>query len=357
MRLIKKENKSIASDNFEKLRMFSNEKLEETIESIKSTWNSSSVTLKVVDHKWETEFNNNSPIIDSYKSFKSSIIDGSKFLSDQETEKLLKNLFGINNPDLNKIRKNFMSENDGPDEFISSQRELSCAFGLLSNNQYKSINSFSKDIIKAFSFCFQTIGEAKTANSNFMKMLFSRGIDYEQLNLCFDTKRDCDELYSLEEDLNELLFNLIPLEIQNKFTIEIDLFFSRVNKNITLSKMDKENFNSLNFVRQQYDFDLKRNPVIGTVVFDIKTIKNLATLTLEQFDISFKEMVQKAILDGYKVLYYNIDKKLLSEHYDLELYWMFAKEETIKTILLERFKSQNKGFFKDELQIMMSLLN
>ena len=99
MELIKKESKSIASNNFEKLRMFSNEKLEETIESIKSTWNSSSITLKVVDHKWKTEFNNNSPLIDSYKSFKSSIIDGSKFLSDPETEKLLKNLFGINNPE------------------------------------------------------------------------------------------------------------------------------------------------------------------------------------------------------------------------------------------------------------------
>lgn len=357
MRLIKKENKSIASDNFEKLRMFSNEKLEETIESIESTWNSSSVTLKVVDHKWKTEFNNNSPIIDSYKSFKTSIIDGSKFLSDQETEKLVKNLFGINNPDLNKIRKNFMSENDGPDEFISSNRMLSVAFGSLFNNQYKSVNSFSKDIIQAFSFCFQTIGEAKTANSNFTKNLFARGIETEQLDFSFNAKKDYDELYSLEEDLNELLFNLIPLEIQNKFTIEIDLFFSRVNKNITLSKMDKEDRNSLNFIRQQYDFDLKRNPVVGTVVFDINTIKSLAKLTSEEFDIRFKELIQKAILDGYKVLYYNIDKKLLSENYDLELYWMFAKEETIKTILLERFKSQNKGFFKDELQIMMSLLN
>lgn len=353
--MIKKENKSIATDSFEKLIMFSNEKLEETIESIKSTWNPSSVTLKVSDLRWKTELNNNSPLLDSYKSFKSSIIDGSKFLSDQETEKLLKNLFGINNPDLNKIRKNFMSGSDGPDEFISSQRELSCAFGLLSNNQYKSINSFSKDIIKAFSFCFQTIGEAKMANSHFMKVLFSRGIDYEQLNLCFDTTKDFDELYSLEEDLNELLFNLIPVEIQNKFTIEIDLFFSRANKNITLSKMDKNDINLFNFTIKQND--LKRNPIIGTVVFDIKTIKTLAKLTSEQFDIRFKEMIQKAILDGYKVLYYNIDKKLLSENYDLELYWMFAKEETIKTILLERFKSQNKGFFKDELQIMMSLLN
>lgn len=353
--MIKKENKSIAAENFEKLRMFSKEKLEETIESIKSTWDTNSVTIKVVDKKWKAEFNANSPFIDSYKSFKSSIITESNFLSDQETEKLLKKLFGINNPDLNKIRKNFMFENDGPEKFISSKRELSIAFESLFNNQYNSVNSFSKDIIQSFSFCFQTIGEAKNANSNFIKILLSSGIDSEQRNLCFDVKKDCDKLYGLEEDLNELLFNLIPMEIQNNFTIEIDLFFSRVNKKITLSKMDKEESKFFNFTIKPHC--LMKNLVIGTVAFDIKTIKNLASVTSDQFDIIFKEMVQKAILDGYKDLYYNVDKRILSEAYDLEPYWMFANEDTIKTILVERFKSQNPGFYKDELQIMMSYLS
>ena len=60
--MIKKENKSIAAENFEKLRMFSKEKLEETIESIKSTWDTNSVTIEVADKKWKTEFNANSPI-------------------------------------------------------------------------------------------------------------------------------------------------------------------------------------------------------------------------------------------------------------------------------------------------------
>lgn len=345
--MIKKENKSIASENFEKLRMFSNEKLEETIESIKSTWNTNSVTIQVADSKCKTVFNNNSPFLDSYKSFKSSIIGGSKFLSDQEIEKLLNKLFGIKNPDLNKIRKNFMSENDGPEEFLSSERNLGCAFGSLLNNQYKSVDYFSKDIIKAFSFCFQTIGDAKSANSNFLKNLLPIGMDSEQLN-----KKDYDELYRLEEDLNELLFNLIPIEIQNKFTIEINLLFSRINKNITLSRMDIGESKIFNFTIKPHT----ENPVIGTVVFDIKTIKNLSTLTSDQFDVLFKEIIQKAILDGYNNLYCNVDKRILYGLYDLEPYWMFAKEETIKTILVERFKSQNPGFYKDELQIMMSFL-
>lgn len=354
--MIKNESKSIAANNFEKLRLFANEQIEDTIENIKSTWDKNSVAIKTVDQRWQKEFSSQSLFVNSYESFKSSIIAGSNFLSDQETEKLLKKLFNINNPDLNKIRKNFMSENDGPDEFISSKKMLTEAFESLFNSEYKSADYLSKDIIKIFSFCFHTIKDAKNANSYFIKILSSSGIDFEKINVNFDfdTTKDYDKLYSLEEDLNELLFNLIPMEIQNKFTIQINLFFSRVNKNITLLKMDKEESNFFNFTIRPHD--LTKNPLIGTVVFDMKTSKNLAKLTSDQFDIVFKEMVQKAILDGYKDLYCNVDKKILSEVYDLEPYWMFAKEETIKTILVERFKLQNPGFYKDELQIMMSYL-
>ena len=215
-----------------------------------------------------------------YNSFMSFLKLMSEVFSEEKTKKNLYDYFGIDNSDLDFIRSQFISKIKNAESFEFFRKSIRKRIEFSINNSCKDIESLIKDLTNSYSFCFKTKEDLENAKIQLKKHLRSYDYDY-----------DPKELYYLIDDLDSFVYNLLPIDILNLVTIEVDLFYSTKK-------------HSLSFLRVE---DLAEgiqleNHFIETVVFDMEFIKNILVLNDDVIDYDIKEKIRAVIVNRYKNL-------------------------------------------------------
>ena len=211
-----------------------------------------------------------------YNSFRAFLNLLSELFSDEKTKENLYDYFGIENPDLDFIRSQFISQIKDAESFEFFRKLIEKKIEFSINNNCKDVEFLIKDLIETFSFCFKTEKDLDNAKIQLKKHLCSYDYDY-----------DPKELYYFISDLDDLLYNLLPIEILNLATIEMNLFINT-------------NKRSLNFSKVEYSTDniQLENYFIETIVFDIEFIKKLI-VSDECIDYDIKEKIRDAVVNKY----------------------------------------------------------
>lgn len=98
---------------------------------------------------------------------------------------------------------------------------------------------------------------------------------------------DPKELYYLISDLDSFVYGLLPIEILNLVTIEIDLFFSMKKQSLSFSKVEESTGNSQ-----------LENYFIETIEFNIEFIKKLL-VSNKWIDYEIKDKIRDAVVNKY----------------------------------------------------------
>lgn len=254
------------------------------------TWKEYSPWMKVLETNGPFSlinifFNNNRRpgdvgYVTYYSSFRSFLNLLSGLFSDKITKKNLYDYFGIENPDLDSIRSQFIFQIKDAESFEFFRKSIEKRIESSINNNCKDLESLIEDLIKTFSFCFKSKNDLDNAKTKLKKHL--RSYDY-----VYDPK----ELFYLISDLDDLIYNLLPIEILNLVTIEMNLFCS----------IKKQ---SLSFSRVEYSTDniQLENCFIDKVVLDIEFIKKLLLFSDDDIDYQIKEKIRSVVVNKYNNL-------------------------------------------------------
>lgn len=215
-----------------------------------------------------------------YNSFRSFLGLLSEIFSDEKTKENLYDYFGINNPDLDYIRSQFIFQIKDAESFESFNKSIEKRIELSINNNCKDLESLIEDLIETFSFCFKSKNDLNNSKIQLKKHLSSYDYDY-----------DPKELYYLISDLDSFVYGLLPMEILNLVTIEIDLFCSIEKQSLSFSKIEESTDNSQ-----------LENCFIDKVVLDIEFIKKLLLFSDDVIDYQIKEKIRSVIVNKYNNL-------------------------------------------------------
>lgn len=253
------------------------------------TWKEYSPWMKVLESYGpfgliNVFFNDRKPgdlgYITYYNSFRAFLNLLSELFSDEKTRENLYDYFGIENPDLDFIRSQFISQIKDAESFEFFRKLIEKKIEFSINNNCKDVEFLIKDLIETFSFCFKTEKDLDNAKIQLKKHLCSYDYDY-----------DPKELYYFISDLDDLLYNLLPIEILNLVTIEMNLFINT-------------NKRSLNFLKVEYSTDniQLENCFIDKVILDIEFIKKLLLFSDDVIDYQIKEKIRSVIVNKYNNL-------------------------------------------------------
>lgn len=107
----------------------------------------------------------------------------------------------------------------------------------------------------------------------------------------YDYNYDPKELYYFISDLDELLYNLLPIEILNLVTIQMDLFCDTNKRSLIFSRVESSTDN----IKLE-------NCFIDKVVLDIEFIKKLLTFSDDEIDYQVKEKIRSVVVNKYNNL-------------------------------------------------------
>ena len=215
-----------------------------------------------------------------YNSFISFLKLLSEVFSEEKTKKNLYDYFAIKNSDLDFIRSQFISKTKDAESFEFFRQSIRERIEFSINNNCKDIESLINDLINSFSFCFKTKEDLDNAKIKLKKHLRSYDYDY-----------DPKELYYLIDDLDSFAYNLLPIDILNLVTIEVDLFYSTKKHSLSFSRLE----DSTDGVQLENHF-------IETVVFDMDFIKKILVLNDDVINYDIKEKIRSVVVDRYKNL-------------------------------------------------------
>lgn len=253
------------------------------------TWNEYSPWMKVLETYGpfgliNVFFNDRKPgdigYITYYNSFRSFLNLLSELFSDEKTKKNLYDYFGIEDPDLDFIRSQFIFKIKDADSFEFFRKLIEKKIEFSINNNCKDVEFLITDLIETFSFCFKTEKDLNNAKIQLKKHL--RSYDYN-----YDPK----ELYYFISDLDELLYNLLPIEILNLVTIQMDLFCDTNKRSLIFSRVESSTDN----IKLE-------NCFIDKVVLDIEFIKKLLTFSDDEIDYQVKEKIRSVVVNKYNNL-------------------------------------------------------
>ena len=211
-----------------------------------------------------------------YNSFRAFLSLLSEIFSDEKTKKNLYDYFGIENPDLDYIRSQFIFQIKDAESFESFNKSIKKRIEFSINNDCKDLESLIEDLIETFSFCFKSKNDLDNSKIQLKKHLSSYDYDY-----------DPKELYYLISDLDSFVYNLLPMEILNLVTIEIDLFCNMKKQSLSFSRVEESS-----------DKIQLENYFIETIVFNIEFIKKLL-VSDEWIDYQIKEKIRDAVVNEY----------------------------------------------------------
>lgn len=287
--------KNINSVYFEVLNTNSKLISDKTMENLKNTLNRKNCIVKWKEYSpWMKVLESKGPFslinvffndrrkpgdfgyVSYYNSFRAFLSLLSEIFSDEKTKKNLYDYFGIENPDLDYIRDQFIFQIKDAESFESFNKSIEKRIEFSINNNCKDLESLAEDLIETFSFCFKSKNDLDNSKIQLKKHLSSYDYDY-----------DPKELYYLISDLDSFVYGLLPIEILNLVTIEIDLFCNVKKQSLSFSR-----------VEELSDEIQLENYFIETIVVNIDFIKKLL-VSDEWIDYLIKEKIRNAVVNKY----------------------------------------------------------